>query len=254
METLYTRDINTNPRKFALPLLAAALLLLPACLRTPPTEIPIPGIPVVDADPANKSLLIMLPGRGDRAEIFEASGFLDGAEHWNFDVLTVDAHFGYYRERSLIRRLHEDIIAPARAHGYDNIWLLGVSMGGFGSLLYANRHSDNIGGVILLAPFLGDPELPRRIDAAGGLHAWSGADAPGFSDPEIGIWSWLKHASNGANGSRVILGYGRSDRLAEAYGPLIEALDPSQIYRIDGGHSWTTWRPLWSRIVADLEL
>lgn len=260
METLYTPDINRNlgiwmslPDRKTLSLLVM-LLALTACLSVPPTEVPMPSVAAVKSDSPNRSLIVMLPGMGDRADTFQSNGFLDGGDHWNFDVLVVDAHFGYYRERSLIPRLHQDVIVPAIAEGYKNIWLLGISMGGFGSLLYADQHPDNVSGIILLAPFLGEPEIAQSIEAEGGLALWSPDDAEGLEDYEIGIWSWLKDASNGSNNSRVILGYGRSDRMANSYGPLIDALDPDQVYEIDGGHKWTTWAPLWSQIAADLEL
>ena len=78
----------------------------------------------------------MLPGRGDRGEVFVREGFEKAGQRLGFDTIMVDAHFGYYMKRSLIPALDEDIIQPALEAGYENIWLLGVSMGGFGSLLY----------------------------------------------------------------------------------------------------------------------
>lgn len=195
----------------------------------------------------------MLPGMGDRVETFLTTGFLTANDQSGFDVLAVDAHFGYYVERSLIPRLHEDIIVPARAGGYENIWLLGISMGGFGTLLYAEEYPEDIGGIILLAPYIGDRGLVDEIETAGGLHSWAG-DADGFNEWEIRIWAWLKQVTSQPEGTRIILGYGRSDRLARTYGPLIEALDPSQIFTMDGGHNWRTWGPLWEMIAADLKL
>ena len=47
----------------------------------------------------------MLPGMGDRADTFIKTGFLRAGEPQDFDVLAVDAHFGYYRDQSLITRL-----------------------------------------------------------------------------------------------------------------------------------------------------
>lgn len=235
------------------PILASALLAVAGCTRIPPTAVPIPSIPAVSENPSNDSLVIMLPGMGDRAEAFLTAGFLDVGDQWGFDILTIDAHYGYYVERSLIPRLHEDIIIPARASGYENIWLLGVSMGGFGSLLYASEYPDAIDGIILLAPYIGDRGLANEIEAAGGLHSWPG-DADGFDEFEIRVWAWLKNVTIQPEGTPVILGYGRSDRLARSYGPLVEALDPSRVYKLDGGHGWTTWEPLWARIAANLEL
>ena len=229
------------------------MLALTACLGAPAIVIPMPSISTANAESSNRTLIVMLPGSGDRADTFQSRGFLNAKDDWDFDVLAVDAHFGYYRERILIPRLHEDIVLPAIANGYRNIWLLGISIGGFGSLLYAAKHPDNVSGVILLAPFLGDPEIAQQIAAAGGLRSWSGDDARGLEDYEKDIWMWLKDATTTPGGTPVILGYGRSDRLAEGYGPLFNTLAPSRVYSIDGGHKWTTWSPLWVRIAKDFK-
>jgi len=238
-------------------LLRASLLPLPllmsACLSLAPTEVPLPSIEAPKAAARYGSVVIMLPGRGDRADAFIRQGFAEAGERWGFDTIAVDAHFGYYRERSLLTRLREDIVLPARAAGYESIWLLGISMGGFGSLLYAAEHPDEIDGVILLAPYLGDRKLVEEISAVGGLSAWSG-DASSFKDYEIEVWTWLQNATNGHSTTPVILGYGQSDGGARAHAVLADALDPASVYTLPGGHKWTTWGPLWEEIAADLEL
>ena len=238
---------------YAVTVLISSLFALSGCFSVPPTAVPMPSISAVTERPANDTLIVMLPGRGDRAETFLEAGFLDAGSQWGFDVLAVDAHFGYYAERNLLPRLHEDIIVPARARGYENIWLLGISMGGFGTLLYAEEYPEDLGGIILLAPYIGEPGLATEIETAGGLSSWSG-DAEGFNDFEIRIWAWLKRVTSQPEGTSVILGYGHSDRLARTYGPLVDALDPSRVFTRDGGHKWTTWGPLWAEIAATLEL
>jgi len=232
--------------------LLSLIVLLSGCIGLVPTETPIPSIATVRTDSPSDTLVIMLPGRGDRADTFIAHGFQKEGERLGFDTLAVDAHFGYYMKRSLLPRLHEDIVLPARAAGYQNIWLLGISMGGFGSLLYAAEHSDQIDGVILLAPYLGDNRLAMEIDAGGGLAAWSG-EGVGFKDYEIDVWNWLQSATNSRSGTPVILGYGESDDSAKAHAVLAGALEPSSVYTLQGGHKWTTWRPLWKEITADLK-
>lgn len=232
--------------------LLSLIVLLSSCVGLVPTETPIPSIATFGAESRSDTLVIMLPGRGDRADTFIAQGFQEEGAQFAFDTLAVDAHFGYYMKRSLLPRLHEDIVLPARAAGYQNIWLLGISMGGFGSLLYAAEYSDEIDGVILLAPYLGDQKLAEEIGASGGLAAWPG-DGTGFKDYEIGVWAWLQSAANGRSGTSVILGYGESDTNAETHAVLAEALDPTSVYTLQGGHKWTTWRPLWKKIAADLK-
>jgi len=228
------------------------MLLFSGCLRMPPTEVPLPGIETADSSARHDSLVIMLPGRGDRANTFISKGFQEAGQRWGFDTIAVDAHFGYYRKRILLPRLHEDIVVPARAAGYRNIWLLGISAGGFGSLLYAAEHPDEIDGVILLAPYLGDRKLAEEISAGGGLATWSG-DASGFEDHEIAVWAWLQSATNGHSQIPVILGYGESDGGAKTHAVLADALEPSSVYTLQGGHKWATWGPLWNKIAADLD-
>ena len=231
--------------------LLSTVAFLSGCAGLAPTETPIPRIATVSADSPTDTLVIMLPGRGDRASTFIAQGFQEEGERLGFDTLAVDAHFGYYMKRSLLPRLHEDIVLPARAAGYENIWLLGVSMGGFGSLLYAAEHSDEVDGVILLAPYLGDETLAEEIDAGGGLAAWSG-EGSDFKDYEIGVWAWLQSATEGRSGTPVILGYGESDGSAKTHAVLADGLEPSNVYTLPGGHKWTTWRPLWKDIAPEL--
>ena len=62
---------------------------------------------------------------------------------------------------TFLERLATDVIAPAKARGYDEIWMMGPSMGGFGSLFYARAHTTDITGVLSIAPFLGDEDLDQ---------------------------------------------------------------------------------------------
>ena len=231
----------------------SAMPVLVGCMMTPPTEVPMASITALGESPPNDSLIIMLPGRGDRANAFIKAGFLDASGQRNFDTIAVDAHLGYYNERTLVQRLHEDIVLPARMRGYRNIWILGISMGGVGSLLYAQEHPNQISGIILIAPYLGNARLAGEIEAAGGLELWSGT-ANGYQDYEIAIWRFLQNATNRADPVPIILGYGLEDRLAATYGPLNRAIDPSFVYTLDGGHKWTTWIRIWGRVAADLEM
>jgi pimeloyl-ACP methyl ester carboxylesterase len=235
-----------------LTLAVSAGMLLSACLRMPPTENPIGRIGELDTKPAGKTLIVMLPGRGDRAQAFAGNGFLDISRQHGFDTVAVDAHFGYYMKRSLLPRLHEDIIAPARADGYERIWLLGISMGGFGAVLYAQAHPDQVDGLILIAPYLGSDEIVADVRAARSLAEWR-SSGKGFPAHEVSVWRWLQQAAAEPDGIPVLLGYGLADRLAVAYEPLLPELDASRLYTRDGNHKWTTWTPLWETIAAELE-
>jgi pimeloyl-ACP methyl ester carboxylesterase len=233
--------------RYSIPALVTTALLATACAIGPPTEMPIPSIEFQAGGSNHRTLVVMLPGRGDRAETFVREGFEAAGEQQGFDSVMVDAHFGYYRKRNLIPRLHEDIILPAREAGYQKIWLLGISMGGFGSVLYAANHPDQVDGVILLAPYLGEQDVIDEITQAGGVANWDPAQSQ-LEDYEVAMWSWLRDVAIGETTTPLVLGYGRSDRLAENYTSLVEELDPSQVYTAEGGHTWNTWKPLWSQI------
>jgi pimeloyl-ACP methyl ester carboxylesterase len=125
-------------------------------------------------------------------------------------------------------------------------------MGGFGSLLYAAEYPDQINGVILLAPFLGKRSLIEQIVAGGGLAGWT-ADQSGLENHEIAVWSWLHDVTSQPDTTSVILGYGLSDPMAESYRILVDAIEPSNVYTLEGGHKWTTWGSMWTKIAADLE-
>ena len=112
-------------------------------------------------DPAPRSgakriLLIMLPGAKARPQDLLQHGFVRELRARNLpvDVVAVEAHLGHYLDRSLNGHLTNDIIAPARARNYRRIWLMGISLGGMGALIYAREHPAEIDGVVLLAPFL----------------------------------------------------------------------------------------------------
>lgn len=222
-------------------------LLLCGCIGGPPTEVPLPSIKATVADERQDAVVIMLPGRGDRGDVFLREGFEKAGITWGFDTIAVDAHFGYYRQRILSQRLHQDVILPAREAGYEKIWLLGVSMGGFGSLLYTVEYPDQVDGVILLAPYLGSRGSIEEIVASGGIRQWD-AEASNRPDFEIAVIKWLRDPT-----APVALGYGVSDGMAPAYeSVLADVLPASRIYTADGGHNWTTWKPLWERIAAEI--
>ena len=65
-------------------------------------------------------------------------------------MVVADAHVGYFRNRSFEDRLRADVMVPARARGYESIWLAGISLGGLGALLYADEHPEEVAGLLLI--------------------------------------------------------------------------------------------------------
>lgn len=194
----------------------------------------------------------MLPGSGDDAADFMKNGFIKEIEFSGIraDVVAVDAHLGYYLKRNLLPRLCKDIIIPARQKGYKNIWLLGISMGGLGAVIYEKHYPDTITGLILLAPFLGYPAVIDEIYTAGGLSQWSPKEPIDKNDYEHEIWKWLKdYTRPEVKLPRLVIGYGSEDRFASASFLLAEVLPVDQVYMIPGGHDWDTWGKIFHLIL-----
>lgn len=196
------------------------------------------------------TLVVMLPGAYSRPPEFIEAGFPQAMHERGVhaDVLIVDSHLGYYSDHSVLRRLRDEVVLPARAEGYRRIWLVGISLGGMGALGYAVRHGAEIDGVLALAPYLGPRRLTQQIDDAGGARAWraAGLDAndPDASD-ELDRELWRTFATPESALPLVHLGYGLGDRFASAHRRFAELLPHDRVNTTPGGHDWPAWRALW---------
>jgi len=200
---------------------------------------------------SERTLVIMLPGLGDEPEDYIANGFVDDMQRHGreVDVVVVDAHLGYYRERELLTRLREDVFEPAHAERYPSIWIVGISMGGMGALLSAREFGEQVDGVVLLSPFLGRRPALRRISAAGGPGAWE-PPAETSSDYTVELWRWLKaYPTEAAKRAPIYLGYGTQER-NRSHWMLAELLPSERVVTIEGGHEWDTWRAAWAKLLA----
>lgn len=224
-------------------------LLCAGCTTPRPLKIPMDThtdlAPETDAP---HILLIMLPGVRDMPGDFVSQGFIAElrARRLPVDVIAVDAHMGYYLDRSVVTRLERDIIVPAmQRRKYGQLWFAGVSLGGMGSILYAHDRPDQVTGMIVLAPFLGSAGIVSEIEAAGGLDQWE----PGPIDRDDAsrmAQAWIKQYRPGDRAAPAIyLGYGENDRFAAANRLLASRLPAAQTVAIPGGHDWGVWKALW---------
>lgn len=190
---------------------------------------------------SDKTLLILLPGIGDGGDAFKKHGFIeDVQELWpTADVAAVNAHFGYYRNRSVVDRIYTDVIERARKQGYDNIHIAGISLGGFGALLYQRDTNDNIASLMLLAPYLGEENSFEYVQNGG---------EPPQPVPDDNIWPWLQSLSADKR-QAMYLGYGAGDKFAHANGLLGEWLPESNVCIVPGKHNWKTWKVLWRELL-----
>ena len=196
-------------------------------------------------------LLIMLPGARDTPEDLASHGFIRAIRERSLavDVVAVDAHLGYYLERTVAERLEQDIIASARARGYKRIWFMGISLGGLGSLIYARAHPGEVEGEVLLAPFLSNRGLIDDVIRAGGLDRWQPGEIAA-DDEERQLLAWLKaYRTDEPRLPKIYLGYGTGDRFAPASALLATRLPVGQVATIEGGHDWPTWFNLWNQLL-----
>ncbi|RZJ24483.1 MAG: alpha/beta hydrolase [Haliea sp.] len=212
-------------------LLLLSLGMLVGCFPRGDPSRPIPTALVVAPEKARR-LVVVLPGRADDIADLRASGIAQAVQSaWpDADVLLTGLALGFYLEGRAEMRLQDEIIAPARARGYAQIWLVGASLGGMGALLHQRSYPGGVDGMVLLAPYLGESAAqPLLLQHLEGLRR----------EPERARSLWLA--------------YGRSDRLRGSM-PLLEPLlPPGQVLVRDGGHDWELWSPVTGDILRRVD-
>lgn len=196
-------------------------------------------------------LIVLLPGAYDTPDDFVKQGFVRALRerHIAADLVIADAHMGYYSSEMVVRRLHDDIVAPARKKGYRQIWMTGISLGGYGSLLYAREHGADIDGMFLMAPFLGNRSLIAEVSRVG-LADWQVGEISA-ADYDRLLWSWIKGYSDPAEVAKpdrpvLYIGYGTEDRFAGSNQIVAKVLPEDRVTTTDGGHEWLPWQSLWA--------
>lgn len=229
---------------------AVFALLLQSCMLTSASR-PMRVLDYADQGAHRaRGLIVFLHGLGDNAGSFERWGLVRRASEHGWDSIAVGSHFGYYRGFTLVEALEQDVFAPARAMGYRNIWVVGVSMGGFGALSYAQAHPRDIDGVMLFAPYLGEAEIIAEIRDAGNLGEWEAGDIAAMEDSRPRqtrkVWVWIREQLQARNqtGTPIYLAYGTEDPGAPDHGLLGRFLPEDRVIARPGVHKWTTWSPL----------
>lgn len=221
--------------------------LLTACMPTGTVKSKLDVIE--DAAPCKDgvdTLVVMLPGAYDTPADFVRQGFVTALRERRIaaDVVMADTHVGYYSSALVVERLHQDIVAPARAKGYRHIWLVGISLGGYGSLLYSKQHGEAISGMFLMAPFLGNRSLIAEIDRTG-LAKWPVGQIDA-ADYDRQLWSWIKTYSTAPSTvPPLYIGYGIEDRFANSNRLIGVVLPAERVTEVEGGHTWQPWLALW---------
>jgi len=186
-------------------------------------------------------------------EDFLREGFARAARerHLPVDLVFVELKLQHLTDRTIRRRLRQEIVLPARASGCRSIWLGGISLGGFIAMSYAARFTREVDGLCLLAPYLGNHIVVSEIERARGLDGWT----PGHlaeDDDERRIWQFIKEQRNRTSprpAPRLHLGFGSEDRFADSHRLMAAALGSGSVDVVSGGHEWPAWRRLWENFL-----
>jgi hypothetical protein len=231
---------------------ALALLSSASCSFLRPARTPMERVSFRELGPHEaRGAIVLMPGFGDRPQDFAEHGFVAvlAKSAPEYDVFAADAHFGYYRKRTLLERLERDVIGSLRARGYRELWLAGASMGGFGAVAYARTHPSAVRGLLLFAPYMGPKEIVREVRAKGLCHYDA---APGPEDDERQLaranFVWLRRQACEQHGVSLFVGVGERDGLRPANQLLGAALPPGNMLVLPGGHGWKVWTPALQRL------
>lgn len=227
-------------------LILSCLLFSCGYVQKPTGPIPVKTVPA-PRQSRERPLVVVLPGRNDDLGDLEQAGIVLAVQRaWpEADVLLTGATPGYYQDGNIAQLLHEQVIVPAWQRGYRDIWLAGASMGGMGALVYESVFPHGVTGLVLMAPYMGDPDLIRTVAAAGGPATWDPGPTPkqvGADNYQRELWRVVKSWSgNAAEGSRIWLVCGDKDRFIEAARLMAPLLPPGHFIEGEGGHDWPVW-------------
>ena len=120
------------------------------------------------------SLIVFLPGLYDTAEVFEKEQFFTIAREAGIkaDMVAANIHIWHLVQEKMVERIEKDIFQYVKNKGYKNIWFVGVSLGGLNSLLFYQKHTSDVCGVVVISPYTADKELTKELKQAGGIRNW----------------------------------------------------------------------------------
>jgi pimeloyl-ACP methyl ester carboxylesterase len=204
------------------------------------------------ADPSTGSrlLIALLSGTYSEPEDFVREGFMDELRSHGIgaEVAMAGVRAAWFADGTIVERIREAVVLPARARGRTRIWLAGISLGGLAALSYVARHEDDIEGILLISPYPATRDVLREMDDAGGLGRWKPVIPPG-GDLEREAWLWLAASREGH--PPVHCYFASGDRFAEGQRRMAESVAPEHVHELPGGHDWKAWRSLWSEFLCN---
>ncbi|MDQ7990893.1 MAG: hypothetical protein REI09_14780 [Candidatus Dactylopiibacterium sp.] len=191
-------------------------------------------------------LVVLLPPAQTQPEDYVAQGFVAAlrARGLTADVQIPALDYTHVMARRVIELLDTAVLAPARAAGYREIWLAGISLGAHNALLCAAAREAQLAGLCLIAPYVGTGDVIAEIRAAGGPRAWAASGA-GMADERV-FWHWLARRDGQAAPLPLWFGTGAEDRFVRGQKMLAELLPANAVHFAPGRHDWPTWLSLWN--------
>lgn len=231
----------------------SACLTLAGCVFPRAAKVPMDSISLSAAPNARAdTLIVFLPGAQEVPIDIVKEGFIEQVRARNIDadVMVIDSHIGYFLKRTFDVRIRTDIIEPARAQGYKSIWLAGISLGGFGSLMYSRIFPGEIDGVIAIAPFIASNDVLNEVIDAGGLARWQPELPLKTDDYQRDLLLWLRgYADPNMKRPKLYIGYGSKDGLAQFQTLIGTILPPDRLLAAPGGHDWPPWKQMWGDVL-----
>lgn len=229
------------------PTLLACLLTLVGCVAGGDVTKPVPTTFITAPQPAHR-LVVMLPGRGDSLQGLADTGIAGIIQQsWpDADVLLTGLTMPFYQQGRAVQRLHDEVIAPAQRKGYRQVWLAGISLGGMGALLYDSQYPDQMDGLLLLSPYLGEDAIHQQIRQAGGLAAWQAGAArtPGPDTFQHELWRALQGWSRRPQRTRSTwIAYGADEPFRQPIELMTLLLPADHVIMLPGMHNWKLWKP-----------
>lgn len=217
-----------NKAKAALRTLLLCLFSLAGC--APASRRPM--LFELSSHPSDPWNMAVLPGRFSRLDDFREHGLMADVQGLTLNIAWLDAHWGYYRDRTFLPALQEVLDQP------EPLVMSGISLGGLGSIMWARRNPESCRGLLLLSPFLGDEAFLARKQIGA-------APANDLEAELLACWDFLAHSE-----IPVWLWGGEQDELLPLWQQCAMINPAIQLRTFPGGHDWATWQTMWRQYLV----
>jgi pimeloyl-ACP methyl ester carboxylesterase len=188
----------------------------------------------------------LLSGTYCEPEDFVRHGFPAAMQEHRIDaeLVMAETRASWFADGTIVERIRDVVIQPARERGRSRIWLAGISLGGLAALCYAARHASEIEGILLISPYPATRPLLREMRTHPPLPV-----QPSDGDLEREAWTWLVSRVDDAH-PPIHCYFASGDRFAPGQRQMAETLAPERVHERAGGHDWPTWHALWSEFLC----